>query len=944
MAGKMDEVCKELDEVKTELEKLKEDYRIKTQVSETLRRASTDQLAKIQEAKAQLENQSKELNAKSEELAETRQLCEDIKSKLHETESSLRQVRSMNDKLRADSDEKLQKLEEENRKLAFALEDAMGRAEELDRKLHARIKEADGLKKLLSDSQRKCLEAEEKARAEKELRHRDDVISRLEEQTKSIRDQLKWKKEQFGHLEEAHKQLQDQFQSSKKEWASEKSDLLQEISTLQSKFDAQVRIAESLESHLKMCNQALAHEESRRKMLEVQLSESTQCFENVLAEYEEAKAKIESLNSKRDEEIASLRNLLGMKEMLMKEMDYNVAHLEQENKDLLESVKELQEAQINKRKVDPSIAKMRNKLKNLEQVHNKCALTLKEREAEWNFKMEKLIDDIKCYEHDLKRQAEQMHQLKNQLDDCHSALEVSGEETSILLMVLKSELSDSCSKLSNSDAQVQAFNKEIGEMGHCSSLKAQIDLKQAREEIASLTQKIESLSSLEEHNAILVNEIQERKEILEDALICQLHLKEQVREMEAALKKVSDALEKSNFELGIKINVARQAMMELEQWKSKAETVRNSLEQSQAYCKQMESSLLKQVETEQGLRKENESLQCRMKEQEQKIEDLHNNIATLEQKLAQTEAANEALTFQVAEAQENEEHYVQMINERDATVENLQKELERKEQQSARREYEAAESARLEAQNVFEGEKEKLCMITRQKDECIRSLQSLASSLEQNFMDTVLFSLSQGVENLVKIASVEDALKKTTSDMNAEVERKNTVMAQLEYEISSLHEKVVLQEESLSHMKKSCKEQLEALVEDKNLEIEKLACQLRDEQTKTKEMVQDLELEKEATTNTIKRLSSERDGLLLYMDGICEQIGEFCTQDAKLEEMLGNLLQNFEEDGRNPSEITSKKRCELKQKDVNYISMEKEVEPGLGSSRQLMLLYSAVFI
>jgi len=97
-------------------------------------------------------------------------------------------------------------------------------------------------------------------------------------------------------------------------------------------------------------------------------------------------------------------------------------------------------------------------------------------------------------------------------------------------------------------------------------------------------------------------------------------------------------------------------------------------------------------------------------------------------------------------------------------------------------------------------------------------------------------------------------------------------------------------------------------------------------------MVRDLELEKEETTNTIKRLSSERDGLLLYMEGICEQIGEFCAQDVKLEGMLGNLRQNFEEDGRNASETMSKKLCELKQKDVSYISVAKEVEAGLDRS------------
>ena len=438
----MEGVYKELDESKTELEKLKEEYRIKTELSESLRSAHTEQLAKSEAAKLQIEKLTEELNDKSEELAELGHLYEEVKSKLQDAESSLKQVSSVNEKIRFDASEKVQKLDQENRKLVSDLEEVTGRNNNLERKLYACNIEIEGIKKLLSESQRKCLEAEEKVRAGRESKHREDVILKLEEESMSMQDQLKWKKEQFLHLEEAHTRLQNMFQSSKKEWASEKSDMLEEITTLQSKLDSQIRITESLESRLKMCNQALTHEESRRKALEVQLSESKQCFDNVLAEYEEAKAKIESLSNKRDEDIADLRNSLGIKEILLKEMEYKATRLEEDNKELLESLKELRESQINKRKVDPSVNKLRNKLKDFEQVHSKCSLALKEREVEWNLKMEKLRGEMKCNESDLKRQSEQLEQLKAQLDCCHSVMEVSGVETSILLLIMKSILSD----------------------------------------------------------------------------------------------------------------------------------------------------------------------------------------------------------------------------------------------------------------------------------------------------------------------------------------------------------------------------------------------------------------------------------------------------------------------------------------------------------------------
>ena len=110
----------------------------------------------------------------------------------------------------------------------------------------------------------------------------------------------------------------------------------EEIVLLQKRLDSQTRISNSLHNKLEMCNQALAHQESRRKLLEVQLSDfKLRCK----IEFQEDKTKIESLTAHGDEEIAGLRISLGNKEILFEELKLRVVHLEQENQELVESLK-----------------------------------------------------------------------------------------------------------------------------------------------------------------------------------------------------------------------------------------------------------------------------------------------------------------------------------------------------------------------------------------------------------------------------------------------------------------------------------------------------------------------------------------------------------------------------------------------------------------------------
>ncbi|TXG54018.1 hypothetical protein EZV62_019274 [Acer yangbiense] len=176
LATEMNEMCKELDEAKKDIKKLKAEYQIKEELSDSLMKKSrNEQLLEFQEAKQLIAEQVQELNAKSEELSEARNMLESLKSSLHEKELSIRQLNSAKEKLSTNSREKLHKLEGENRKLVSALD------EDLQQKLSASNLQCEGVKKILLVSEKKCVEAEQKAQAPKELRIRDDVILKLED-------------------------------------------------------------------------------------------------------------------------------------------------------------------------------------------------------------------------------------------------------------------------------------------------------------------------------------------------------------------------------------------------------------------------------------------------------------------------------------------------------------------------------------------------------------------------------------------------------------------------------------------------------------------------------------------------------------------------------------------------------------------------------------------
>ncbi|KAK4367019.1 hypothetical protein RND71_014899 [Anisodus tanguticus] len=449
--------------------------------------ASASQKKKSSEVDEKRAKASKELRNNDDMLFEMEEEKRRLEDQLKWKKEQFIHLEEAHGKLR----QQLQKCEEEKKGLALPLDGANSTDVDQEQQVCSLRKEIKGLREFLSASQ-KSSEAEKRGKTSKEPRYNDDMLFEMEEEKRKLIDQLKWKKEQFSHLEEAHG-LKQQHREEEKEWEKERSKLLDEISKLQMNLDSQLGISKDLESRLWMCNQALAHEESRRKLLKVQLAESKTSFDSVFAEYEESKSIIESLTSQRDKEIANLRDVLCTRDTFHKEMEYQFRRVEQENHELMASLKELQEAKIQES------WKRFFLVKTPKQAQRPGAA----KEAEWASKLEQLTGELDCCKSSVQSKDTLITELREELETCESLtwqLTLQNEETSMMLLVLKSQFFELHQRIADDYASMELEKREGVE--NISTLikqlntknealvRVQKDLEEEREKVALLSEKL----------------------------------------------------------------------------------------------------------------------------------------------------------------------------------------------------------------------------------------------------------------------------------------------------------------------------------------------------------------------------------------------------------------------------------------------------------------------
>ncbi|XP_009364248.2 uncharacterized protein At4g38062-like [Pyrus x bretschneideri] len=924
----MEKVYEELDEVKAELEKLRAEYKSKSELYESLRKAHNEQLTKFQQASSKIEQQTQELNKKTEEISMAQQTCEDLKCALKEEESIVQHLRAANDKLRVDCDEKFRKLEDTNKALALALDEANEKKMDQEQTLCAYKDEIKDLKGRLSVSQKKCSEAEKKANVPKEPRERDEVILKLEEENHKVQDKIKWKTEQFRHLEEAHDKLREQFKAGKKEWEMEKSSFLDEICQLQMSLDSKTQISDNLQNRLQGCNQALAHEESRTKYLEVQVSEFQTRFENVFSDREHAKSQLECLTAQRDKQIASLRQSLSTKEALHKEMGYQTRKLEQENQELRALLKELQEAQIQSAPGSPSLAKLRNKLKSLEQMHRESVANHRAKEAEWSSQLESMTADLNNHKSELKSNGAALKELRMEVEQkhrdctdnrlnkvvCNSQLEkmtsdvrnymnelerkdatieelemelesnhfLSMQELSVMLLVLKLGISGAQLKIANEKCEMDRHDKENEEK--ISLLMQQLEMKN--------DVLIRALAGTEEEHEKAAS-LSSRIEVMDLIDNQKLHIR---KEVERELREVNDALERSNVELAEKIFEENEIEFELQIWKSIAERLRSDLEASVGMCKELEASLLAQVEVEETIKQQKKGLLSIFEEKDKIIDNLQEKIVLLEQKLDDAESVKTETSMSL---ESENSIFLQFTREKDKNFEQLEKEVHWLEQESLRREFAGLVMAQTDAERTFEYEKEKLIQHVEEKYQRVNVLLQLVESLEHKFNSSLASFSSQLAEKQSEIDMIYEAWEKiTAAEVMAalEIEEKQLMAMELEDEICNIQQKLESQQKSSCESKQKALE-VEAQLETKEQEVKRLTNQMKTKLINSDPLVEELKNKRRNLLEDVIQLSSEKENLLRFIGGLGDKLWEFCATDKQLMGMLERIMLSFDDKG-----------------------------------------------
>ncbi|KAL8550209.1 hypothetical protein ACS0TY_008872 [Phlomoides rotata] len=832
----MDVVYKELDEAKAEINELRKQYRVKVELAESLKRAHNDQLSKNKEASCKLEKLGHELNEKDDEIFTVKGMYEELKSSLTEKESIIRHLTSAHDKLRLDCSEKLCKFEEETKALSLALDDANAKNLDQEQQICALKQEIEGVKGALNFSQKKCSQNESKGYKNSEVR--EDFIFKVEEEKKKFEDQLKWKKEQFVHLEEAHENLRKQFRMRENEWKKERGELLDGISSLESNLESQTRISQDLQRRLEMCNGALAHAESKRKLLEAQLLESRTSLDNVSSEYDEAKLNFESLAAKRDQEIANLRSSLGTKEILYKEMEYQFRKAEQEKQELLISLKEHQEAQI-RRSSFSSASKLQNKLKSLEQVHKGCSTNLKVKESEWCSQMEKLSEELNICKSELKSRETSLSELNRELEACDSLkleLELLNQETSLFLLVLKSEFSEAKLRLADNHSCMNLKNIQVEgnmyelvdqlEKKKAALSNVQKDLEEEREKVAILSKKVQVLEGLQ---LPLQKEVERLKEMLEESTSSQLQSKEQVLLIQSDLEKVNDALRRANEELYEKFCEANEIEFELQIWQSMAQHLEANLKQNYQLRKEVEASLLAQMDVELSLKQEKESLGHQLEEKEERLDGLQQQLVDSSIRAEETESSSQ-------------------VDE---------------------------EKGRLH-------ETESLHQLVEEKDQRIYDLQQLVASLEHEFESSTTSFSSKLSRMQREINILRESWEKIKADdilKEMELQEKNTMLIELEDDIGILLQRIDQQEETLLDSEKQMQE-IQAALQKKELELE---AKISTSEKTIKKL-----------TNNGMFLSSENTNLLNTMGLLSEKMEKLTFEDNQLMESLKKIVHAVE--------------------------------------------------
>ncbi|KAL3696328.1 hypothetical protein R1sor_010404 [Riccia sorocarpa] len=561
--------------------------------SQAMGEVKDEQEARLREALIQLELQSRFLDSGTDEadrageLIDLQRSCHELKMKLSEKETAFRSLRDAHEQLRSSHKKKEEKMRQEKDEVINALEASELQCEEQRVRLRELENEVSRFKTQASNMEKKCAKAESKAKesssvleelqsrldetitelfelknsntqvdsmrirlqeceralsheksqrakAEKSLKalkHREEVLEEAEQEHKELQERFKWRNEQFQSLEEAHSKLRSEYGLKKREWESEKGGMLSEIDSLQSALDSKERLLVQVQNQLQMVHQALAHEETRRKALEVQAEDASRGLEQATADCEAARSAVDTLREQMSSEIGSLRDALGTKDRQFKELEIKHSQMEQEHIELKAFEKEYQEWMATHGDQQKLVTDMKERMASLVESHDTLRARVKEQEKGFEKERKEMVKALDQATENLTAREEAMKQLDEEMERLKAALEhlkAHRSELDSQLTVTREQLEKACEDAAEAKLALSSIEKdshsEKAMLLQTVNGKDKI-IQELKTQVSLLNQTIAELNTHEEKWREMQNECQ----ILKDRLA---HGETERREME----------------------------------------------------------------------------------------------------------------------------------------------------------------------------------------------------------------------------------------------------------------------------------------------------------------------------------------------------------------------------------------------------------------------------
>ncbi|CAJ1931288.1 unnamed protein product [Sphenostylis stenocarpa] len=512
-------------------------------------------------------------------------------------------------------------------------------------------------------------------------------------------------------------------------------------------------------------------------------------------------------------------------------------------------------------KVEEQLKWKKEQFKHQEEEYKK----LEASQEDWELEKSTLLNEISSLQFLLDYHIKKSNDLHHELQMCNQAL--AHEESQ------RKRLEDEISNL----------NKEKEEK--CFQLMKQLELKDADLIIAQ--QHSNEAASL----------------MLEESTKCQL-LKEKILDMEVGFKEqlteAYDALDRTNIELDERICERSEMEFELRIWKSLVERLKNVLEENLVMRKELQNSLLAQVDFSESLKQEKDSLVRELEEKENKIYSLRQHASQFEQEqnVMKTESFVPASGVTSEYSDTMEVRYLQIIEEKNKILEEFQKEVLRLEHESFRRQFESAVISQRNMERTNELEKEKPIHITEDKNTSTDEIMQQVTSLEQNFTGFLTSISSQLVEKLAEILHVKEACNQiTAAEVLAaiEIEEKKLMIEELEDDIYDMEQKLKLQEVNWKQSEQLALD-VEEEIDAKQFKLMELIDQMENKLRGSDVFLQKVKIDNRNLLETATRLSSEREYLLGFVLGLGDKMFECTTADTQLMDKLRSIVQSFEND------------------------------------------------